>query len=315
MNTRWFKTRNKCPACTSNQFEIIYQNQYDKSPISDYLLDFYSPVGMVEFEYLEGANYILCKCNACSLIFQRDIPNDTLMERLYEHWIDPEKAYRMRQKKDGLERYSYYAQEIMQLIGYFKTNPSSLRFLDFGMGWGKWALMAKAFGCESFGTELSLVRIEHAKKDGIKIIEWDEIPQYSFDFINTEQIFEHIPEPLETLRHLKKGLKTDGVIKISVPSGNNIERRLKILDWKAPKGSRNSLNPVAPLEHINCFKRSSLAIMVNKANMEEVYMPLTIQYKYTTDWSSLERTAKNILLPVYRNLLKRQNYIFIRNRH
>jgi 2-polyprenyl-3-methyl-5-hydroxy-6-metoxy-1,4-benzoquinol methylase len=309
----WFKSRKKCPTCALDRFRTIYEGQYTEGSVKDYLVDFYSPQGMVEFEYLEGANYILCECDVCGLIFQRDIPNDVLMERLYEHWIDPQQVFSQRQKQDGLGYYSHYAQEIMQIIAHIGKKPSSLCFFDFGMGWGKWALMAKAFGCDSYGTELSLERVEYAKKNGIKVIRWEEIPQHRFDFINTEQVFEHIPEPLQTLNHLKMALKADGILKISVPGANDIERRLKIMDWKAPKGSKNSLNPVAPLEHINCFRRASLLKMASEAEMEEVFIPTKVQYRYMTDWSGPKRIAQNILLPIHRNFGKKQNYIFLRN--
>ncbi|MFC1559022.1 class I SAM-dependent methyltransferase [Gemmatimonadota bacterium] len=282
--------------------------------MKDYLIDFYSPQGGVEFEYLDGAVYALCECDGCGLIFQRDIPNETLMERLYEFWIDSKKVFSLHQKQDGLRYYSSYAQEIMQIISYFNAVPSSLCFFDYGMGWGNWALMAKAFGCESYGTELSKDRIEYALSNGIKVIKWDAIPQHSFDFINTEQVFEHIPEPLKTLHHLKTALKTGGLIKISVPTANDIDRLLNIMDWKSPKGSRNSLNPVAPLEHINYFRRSSLVEMAEEAGMEEVYIPMVNQYSYTTDWVGMKRIAKNILFPIYRNLLKKQNYVFLRKK-
>jgi len=313
MSNPWFERRKECPACASCSFRTIYQSQYDEPPVKDYLVDFYSPQGMVEFEYLNGATYVLCECDVCGLIFQRDIPNEILMEKLYEHWIDPKKVFSQQQKQDDLGYYSYYAQEIMQIISYFRKEPSSLCFFDFGMGWGKWALMAKAFGCDSYGTELSLERAEYAKSNGIKVIIWDEIPQHRFDFINTEQVFEHIPEPLQTLRYLKTALKTNGVLKVSVPTANDIRRRLKIMDWKAPKGSNNSLNPVAPLEHINCFGRASLVKMASEAEMEEVFIPVIVQYRHITDWSGPKRIAKNILKPIYRNLLKKQNYIFLRN--
>jgi 2-polyprenyl-3-methyl-5-hydroxy-6-metoxy-1,4-benzoquinol methylase len=266
---------------------------------------------MVEFKYLNGAAYVLCECNVCGLIFQRDIPNETLMERLYEHWIDPYTALRQHHEHDGLEYYSYYAQEIMQIIAYFDKQPSSLSFLDFGMGWGKWALMAKAFGCNSYGTELSNERTQYAQLMGINVIKCDEIPQYCFDFINTEQVFEHIAKPLQTLRHLKTALKTEGILKVSVPSANDIERRLRIMDWKSPKGSKNSLNPVAPLEHINFFRRDSLVKMASEAGMEEVFIPIKLQYRYTTDWGGVKRIAKNILRPLYKNFLKKKNYIFL----
>lgn len=313
MNNRWFVIRKECPACTSGGFKTIYQCRYDEPPIKNYLVEFYSPQGTVEFEYLSEATYALCECDVCGLIFQRDIPNDVLMEKLYGQWIDPQKALIRHQKQDDLGYHSQNAQEIMQIISYFRRKPSSLRFFDFGMGWGEWALMAKAFGCESYGTDLSSDRREYAQSNGIKVIMWDEIPQHRFDFINTEQVFEHIPDPLRTLLHLRTALKTNGILKISVPGANDINRQLKIMDWRAPRGSRNSLNPVAPLEHINCFRRTSLLKMASEAQMEEVFIPLTVQYRHITNWSGPKRIAKSILLPIYRNLLKKQNYIFLRN--
>lgn len=313
MSNRWFERRKECPACTSGGFKTKYQTRYDEPPIKDYLVEFYSPQGAVEFEYLSEATYALCECDVCGLIFQRDIPNEVLMEKLYGHWIDPQKALIRHQKQDDIGYHSQNAQEIMQIISYFRKAPSSLCFFDFGMGWGEWALMAKAFGCESYGTDLSLDRREHAQSNGIKVIMWDEIPQHRFDFMNTEQVFEHIPDPLRTLLHLKTALKTDGILKISVPAGNDMKRRLRVMDWKAPIRSKNALNSVAPLEHINCFSRTSLLQMASKAQMEEVFMPLMVQYRHVTNWSGPKRIAKNILLPIYRNLLKKQNYIFLRS--
>jgi hypothetical protein len=84
------------------------------------------------------------------------------------------------------------------------------------------------------------------------------------------------------------------------------------MEGTSPKGSKNSLNPVAPLEHINFFRRSSLVKMAKEAGMEEIFVPIKSQYRYTTDWGMAKRVAENVLLPIYRNILKRQNYIFLR---
>lgn len=311
MTNPWFEERKQCPACASDWIRTIYETQYDEPPVRDYLVGFYTPQGMVESEYLDGALYVLCECQVCGLVFQRDVPGGILTERLYEHWIDPTKAVSEPQLQACLGYYSEYAQEIMQISAYIGAR-SSPRFLDFGMGWSQWALMAKAFGCDSYGTELSRERVAHAKANGIKVVEWEEIPQHRFDFINAEQVFEHIPEPLSTLRHLKLSLKSDGLLKIGVPTANDIERRLKILDWKCPRGSRNSLNPVAPLEHINLFGRASLLKMASEAGMEEVLIPMKVQYRFTTDWHGARNAAKNVLRPIYRNVIRRQARIFLR---
>lgn len=312
MKNKYFYEREKCPACNSGIFRQLYHKAYDKPPISDYLNSFYSPQGGVDFKYLINATYDLCECKECGLIFQKEIPDDELMEILYEKWIDPKKGFYNHQKNDGLGLYTYYAQEISTIIAHLEKVPSELKFFDFGMGWGKWALMAKGFGCESYGTELSEERIKYATSNGIKVIEWNDIPKHNFDFINSEQVFEHIANPLDTLIYLKDALKDDGIFKISVPTANDISRRLKLMDWKAPKGTRNSLNNVAPLEHINYFRRKSLIKMASLAGMEEVVIPIRTQYKFTSHWGGTKRIAKNILLPIYRNTLKMQNYMFFR---
>jgi 2-polyprenyl-3-methyl-5-hydroxy-6-metoxy-1,4-benzoquinol methylase len=311
-NSPWFERRKECPVCASGRFKTIYQIQYSESPIRDFLLNLYLPQGMVEFEYLDKATYVLCECDICGLIFQRDIPNEILTERLYEHWIDPKKAFSKYQKQDA-GYYSYYKQEVMKIISYFKKEPSSLSLLDFGMGWGNWTQIAKDIGCDIYGTELSADRMEYARSNGIKAITWDEIPQYRFDFINTEQVFEHLSEPLKTLQYLKSALKTEGILKVSVPTANNIRDRLKIMDWKAPRGTRNSLIPVAPLEHINFFTRKSLLKMAEEAGMKEVVIPMRLHYKYITLCWGTKWIFKSLLYPLTWNILKSKNYVFFRN--
>ena len=313
---QWFESRSECPACTSNRFNVIYQNNYDTGPIRDYLVDFYSFQGPEVFEYLKEASYVLCECSNCGLYFQRDIPNGPLLKLIYEQWIDAERAFNQYQEQGRLGHNPNNEKEICQVIAFLGKEPATLCFFDFGMGWGTWAKMAKDFGCDSYGTDLSLERIKFAESNGVKVIQWDEIPHHSFDFINAEQVFEHLAEPLQTLCYLKTALKSDGIIKIGVPSAKNIRQRLRIMDWKAPKGAKNSLNSVAPLEHINCFVRGSLVKMADEAGLEEVFIPEIVKYKHLVDWSGTKKIEKNILLPIYRNLVRKQkhNYIFLRHK-
>ena len=311
MQSQYFISRDSCPACNSEKLKEIYQKSYDESPIIDYLKSFYSLRGVIDFKYLKNASYYLCECNECDLIFQKEIPNDILMKILYEKWVFPTET--LPTTLNGINQYCYYAQEIFTVIEHLKKVPSALCFFDFGMGRGTWASIVKSFGCESYGTDLSEEKIQCAISNGIHVIGWDEIPEHRFDFINTEQVFEHISNPLDTLSYLKGSLKDDGILKISVPTANDITRRLRVMDWEASKGTKNSLNPVAPLEHINCFRRKSLVKMAGLAGMEEVVIPMKTQYMFTSHWKGVRKIAKNLFLPMYRNILKRQNYLFFRN--
>ena len=310
MTSPYFNRRRQCPACKSEEYKEIYSCQFNKSPIKEYLESFYLPQGRVEFEYLTHSIFILIECNHCGLIYQQEIANDFLMAKIYEEWIDPVKTFELS-KTNALDDYMYYAQEIIPIISYFNALPSQLKFLDFGMGWGQWCQIVKAFGVESYGTEISKARVEHAEENGIKSVLWGDLQKHNFHFINTEQVFEHIAEPLETLIYLKKCLRPQGLLKISVPNGANIKRRLRICDWKAPKGSKNSLNSIAPLEHINCFTYESIIKMATMAGFQQVKLPLRIQYAYSIHGKTLRQILKSLIKPLYRNMVN-TTYIFLR---
>lgn len=305
------ESRTQCPVCGSDGFRTLYQCGYDEAPLNRYLEDYYPKPDSSEFVCLGGSQYVLCECERCQLIFQRDVPNDQLSETLYEHWIDRESSLE-RVRGNRLPHYSRLAQEVMQTISYLGGASGSLAVLDFGMGWGDWARMARAFGCDSYGAELSEERVEYARQSGVKIVSWDEIPQRRFDFINTEQVFEHLTRPSETLRHLAQSLKDGGIIRISVPSAGGVERRLKRMDWSAECDSRDSLAPVTPLEHINCFRPSSFAELAASAGMEVVAMPTSVELWHRTDWTGPAGLAKNIVRPIYRRLVRRDDCVFLR---
>ncbi|MBO9571274.1 MAG: class I SAM-dependent methyltransferase [Chitinophagaceae bacterium] len=266
----YFVKREVCPACRSNSFKKRFSVKFDDPGIRTFLDNLYNPQGGVEYEYLEGAEYSLVECNNCKLVFQEYIGNDELMMLIYEKWIDPEMVKKNSVTAYTVDYYKKYSAEIINIIAYLNKLPSDLKFFDFGMGWGKWCLMAKAFGVEAFGAELSPERIAYARSNGIKVLEWKEFPDYQFDFINTEQVFEHIPEPLNTMKYLSKSLKPGGIIKISVPNGNGIERILKSVNWTAKRKALDSLMVVSPLEHINCYRTESVLKMGELCGLENV---------------------------------------------
>ena len=226
-----------CPSCTSSSLTQLYESRFDRSPIADYLEESYSRRGGVVFDQLRGAVYALLQCQDCKLIFQRDVLNDVLMHKLYEDWIDPSKDLQIHLEEYGSEVYGSHAQEIMRLIAHFGKPPSSLQVLDFGMGWSEWALLAKGFGCDAWGTDISDSRIDYAKSKGVQVLTGKEKTPLKFDFINTEKVFEHLSDPLETLLELKKLLKPGGIIKISVINSRSMNRRLKHMDWRANRWS------------------------------------------------------------------------------
>ena len=208
------------------------------------------------------------------------------MERLYEHWIDPRGAFEGHLQSDDLGHYAEYAQDVMQLLAFVGRVAGQRVSPGFRDGLGsvgrRWPRRSDATptapSCPRSG-------VAYAQANGIKVVDWDDIPGHGFDVINADQVFEHIPNPLETLNHLKKGLAPGGIIKIDVPRPADIDRTLAVMDWTAAKYSKNSLNDVAPLEHINCFRQSSLRELAKQAGMKQVYLPVGVQYRHLTHWT------------------------------
>ena len=306
MSSDCFELRDRCPACNSINFKQIHKSAYKQPPIINYLNEFYGPLEEVDLNCLNDATYSLCLCNDCDLIFQKEIPNDFLMDRFYGHWVDPHKAL-IKHKNNTLATYYNHSYELTHCISYFNQNPANLKFLDFGMGWGDWALMAKAFGCQSYGLELSLERIHHAESNGIEILDMKSITQHQFDFINAEQVFEHLANPYETLCELKKALKPNGIIKISVPKTRRINKNPEKVDWN---NYSVSLNSIAPMAHINTFRNSSLINMAERANMKELFLPINKPYR---SYKSIKNKIKEAFKPERRKYLNSNNYSFFQN--
>lgn len=206
----YFVRRDCCPVCQSSEIVELVRTPLAEPPLRNYLLSFYSPQGGVELEYLDEQDYVLGECVDCGLVYQSEIPDEWLMGKLYEEWIDPKVVFESVEKCRPIGYFSGLSKEIMGIVRYFGRLPSELRLLDFGMGWGHWCRMAQALGCTVYGTELSADRIEYARETGVRVIGYEEIPAFSFDFINAEQVFEHLAEPRETLAHLRRSLNAGG---------------------------------------------------------------------------------------------------------
>ena len=79
-----------------------------------------------------------------------------------------------------------------------------------------------------------------------------------------------------------------------------------------PLNSQADLSSRFSLEHLNLFRRSSLAAMAREAGMEEAFVPMRFQYRYTTDWNGVRGSVRNLLAPPYRNWLRLRSRVLLR---
>lgn len=303
--------RERCPACGASEAKTLFACGMTESPIREHLVALYEPQGMIELRYLEGGEFRLLECGSCRVLYHQDVPGDVLMERLYEHWIDPERALEQHRLHVTMDTRMMFIREIVLALEVVAKKGPRLRAFDFGMGWGDWCLMARAFGCEVAGTERSPSRVANARANGIEVVAWEEIPSRRFDLINCDQVLEHVVDPLETLRYVAASLEPGGLLKVSVPDGADMPRRLARGDWMAPEGSPDSLLSVTPLQHINCFQHHSLVAMARRAGLRVAEIPLSAQLAATVDRFTPTHLINGLTRPLGRKLLTRDTYLFL----
>jgi len=279
-----FNERITCPACNFNDSIEILKLEWDHEILINLFKARNYPLNFIK----EGS-YILLECINCSLIYQKYSPNGDLLDLIYNKWIQNRNDEDFKKKNYSFNPYIinktiFNISEINQLLNILPQKPYKKKVLDFGMGWGGWCNAAKLMGLEVYGMEITSSQIQYNKAHGLKIISWDEIPKFDFDFINIEQVFEHVEKPFQLLKQLLSGLSAEGFIKISVPNASNVKSNLKKkfkTEWFFSKGKSFSLNPVEPLQHLNGFNYKSLLTMSSQLGLQEVNKPYGNFQKYS----------------------------------
>lgn len=170
------------------------------------------------------------------------------------------------QKKAG----EYGAQQDLWMYRQFIKNSDVV--LDFGCGGGY--MLDKIYCREKFGVDINQVARQEAKKKGINVFKdiKDLSISLQFDVIISHHTLEHVENPAEVLRILKKHLKKFGILICVVP----------IDDWRIEKkyveGDVNKhLYTWTPLLMGNLFTRCGYKIKRTDI-FSQTWLPLSRYY-------------------------------------
>ena len=264
-----FLRRESCPLCSSVEQRELCDLGYDHPEMAAFIERFYG--GRVTVSQLAAGRFRVVACSQCDFIYQDSMLDDSGMQNLYHDWVDQAASLNKKQQASaGL--YRQYAGQMQTLSRLFEQPPHQVRVLDFGMGWGYWCRMAQAHGFAVSGLELASNRRDHARQWGLTVIETLDPDVGEFDFIYVNQVFEHLPDPLATLRELCQSLNRDGILHIRVPDGRGVDQQLQRHGWSP------AIDAVHPLEHINCFTRASLIRLAAIAGLRPFNPPLRLQW-------------------------------------
>lgn len=299
------KIRTQCPACLSASLSVVYEEPYTGKGMQTYLARHYEGhAGRAA----DSGVYALARCNKCSLVFQRQVPEGALLEEIYNSWV-PGTELEREHRNYSLDEYRYLAEQVQFIIQHFGLAPGELDALDFGFGWAHWSKMAMGFGCNVWGVELSEERARHGRSAGLRVVGLGDLPARRFRFINTEQVFEHLTEPRLVLEKLRDALSGDGIIKISVP--NAVGALKKISEGKNFGAlSVNDQMPIAPLEHINAFSHESLVAFGKEFGLKPLRPSFYRLFNSASGLMQPKNLARAMARPFYRHVFPRTTFVY-----
>lgn len=181
--------------------------------------------------------FSLWKCS-CSLIFINPQPDE---EEIAKYYPQDYKPYEESNSSftdrliEKLEKVYYDPNQSWLLKSlFFPLRPlvrgalvkPGARLLDVGCGAGSFLKKMEKYGMEVYGVDFSKVAVSRARTSGLNVfhgsLEKAKFSDEYFDVITLNHVFEHLHDPLKTLRELKRILKTKGTIIMGVPNANAI---------------------------------------------------------------------------------------------
>lgn len=249
------------------------------------------PVGVGEdYEYRTSADTFLAVCcTVCGLVYLNPRPDTSEFETIYPPTYH---AFDFSEKDFGVVYKIRSRLEAKRLLSWGEDLPGDAKILDVGCGDGFHLKLLQEYGEEGWtleGVDLDTRAAEMAEKAGLTVhvgtIENLNLPENNYDLAIMIQTIEHVEEPDEILRAVKRILKPGGKLVIVTDNTDSIDFKLfKTSYWGGYHFPR----------HWNLFNQKSLSKLAEKvgfeiASLETQVSPVNWVYSIhnaLVDWKS-----------------------------
>lgn len=180
------------------------------------------------------------ECVGCGLNFMNPMPTAEYLSKAYPseyysyHYQSPRTLkQRVVKKLKRLARALIYYHSSKTMDPKFRT-PGTM--LDIGCGAGSFLAEMRDKGWKVYGAELSPDAAERGRiQSGLEIfggtVHDAKFPSKFFDYVRTNHSFEHVHNPREVIREIRRILKPNGKLFIGVPNVTGLAARKWGIYW------------------------------------------------------------------------------------
>lgn len=284
-----------CPVCGERSATVLFRAKASPGPICKC-----RNCQMVYIELVEDTKSLIFDGPVSYATDDTDLLTSSSLEKVQGWW----ELLHVDEKEAELPWLRQNAIETLRHLEKFTGKPHEhRRLLDFGSGYGYFLSVAKELGWQTLGLEPLVGASVYARaKFGLMIktdiLREDTFPSDFFDVVTAFQVFEHIPDPGESLRYLRNSMKKDGTILIEVPRFDT---------WSVSLMRSRHRHFVE--DHLNFFSGQTLSRLLEDAGFEvlDQYQPargMSIQHLYSF-W--LSRLMPKSVASAGANVLKKIN--------
>lgn len=218
------------------------------------------------WEYEE--DFQIVQCIYCGLIFLSPRP-----VRGHISWYYPAETY-WGDDVTSITKDSQFESKRRDNYGYLYETIGRVKkgsILDIGAGTGMFLSYFKDLGWEVSGVEFSGDACSYAKRVfniPLKVGDFLDFkfPKEKYDIVTLNNSLEHLYDPKRTLEEIKKIMKKDGVLLITVPNIKSLGARIFGPKWYA----------LSPPRHLYHFSPTTINSMMSGAGFDVV----RIKYSY-----------------------------------
>lgn len=208
--------------------------------------------------------YGVYRCLGCGLERTTPRPTSNTMGYYYPSEYAPYKEKKIRKPRAGIK---FFFAKLLGLYGKNLPSITPQRMLEFGCSSGSYMEYARSLGWVVDGIEFSEAASNIARNKGFKVqsgaIEQALPPGELYNLIVGWMVLEHVHQPVDVLKKLRKWIDPSGYLVISVPDRKSINRYIF---------SECSYDLQLPT-HLFHFDKRSLTITLNNAgwNVEKFF--------------------------------------------